>query len=281
MTLTLTVTRLTRRTAAVLCAAALGTTAVKIRAADATVTEREVTVATSDGAADAVLFYPGAGRGPWAAVILWHDQSGLRPVYREMGRRLAARGFVVLTPNAFYRSGHATGHELDSRTPEGRKQLAALRAAATDDGVARDGAAYVSYLDTLKQAKKGGTIGTVGYDLGGSYAFRIAAAVPDRIVAVASIHGLGVATTRPNSPHLLVPKTKASYFVVQSTDDDAREPEDKDEYKRVLDEGHLQGTVEVYPANHGFAVPGNPAYNKDSAERAWRGMVALLTARLK
>jgi carboxymethylenebutenolidase len=213
-------------------------------------------------------------------VILWHDQSGLRPVFRDMGRTLAAQGFVVLTPNAFYRSGKATGQELDTRTAEGRKQLAAFRAAATDDGVARDGAAYVAYLDTLKQTRKGARLGTVGYDVGGSFAFRIAAAVPDRIAAVASIHGLGVATTRPNSPHLLVPKTKASYFVLQSKDDDAREPEDKDEYKKVLAEGNLQGTVEVYPADHGFAVPGNAAYDADSAGRAWDGVVKLLKARL-
>src|SRR5690349_7320782 len=105
MTLTLTLTRLAQQLAAAACMAALSLTAARVHAADATVTEQDVTVTTPDGSADAVLVYPGDGRGPWSAVILWHDQSGLRPVYREMGRKLAAQGFVVLIPNAFYRSG--------------------------------------------------------------------------------------------------------------------------------------------------------------------------------
>jgi carboxymethylenebutenolidase len=271
---------LMRRTfVTVACAAALLVTVAVARAADA-VTEKDVVVPTADGSADAVLFYPSAGSGPWSAVILWHDLGGLRPVYRDMGRKLAAEGFVVLVPNAFYRSAKATGEELDMHNPEVSKRQMGYRAAATDDGIARDGIAYVAYLDTLKQTAKGKKVGTFGYDLGGGYAFRTAAAVPDRIAAVASIHGLGVATERPNSPHLLVPKTKATYFVVQAKDDDAREPTDKDDYVKVLAEGHLQGNVQVYPANHGFGVPGNAAYDAASAQRAWDEIVKLLKGQL-
>ena len=70
------------------------------------VVETDVTVTTPEGQADSALFHP-AKRGTYPAVLLWPDILGLRPVFREMGRRLAAQGYVVLVPNPFYRSKRA------------------------------------------------------------------------------------------------------------------------------------------------------------------------------
>jgi len=268
--------RATRRT---VIAAALLVAAMPALARTATVTEAEVAITTPDGTADAALYTP-SGKGPFPAVILWHDLAGLRPAIRTMGKKLAGEGYVVLAPNAFYRSTKATGEELDMRNPDIRKRQTEYRTAATDDGIARDAVAYVAWLETQKHVARK-KLGTLGVDVGGSYAFRTAAAVPDRIGAVASIHGLGAATERPNSPHLLVPRTKAAYFVVQSKDDDAREPGDKEDYKKVIAEGKLKGDVEVYPANHGFIVPGNANFDAASADRAWAGILGLFKASLK
>ena len=77
------------------------------------VTERDVSVKTADGAADAALFAP-AGKGKWPAVLMWPDILGLRPVFREMGRGLAAQGYVVLVPNPYYRAKKAPGREARS-----------------------------------------------------------------------------------------------------------------------------------------------------------------------
>src|SRR5690349_15856694 len=66
------------------------------------VIEKDVSVRTADGQADGALFYP-SGKGKWPAVLMWPDILGLRPVFREMGKRLAAQGYVVLVPNPFYR----------------------------------------------------------------------------------------------------------------------------------------------------------------------------------
>ena len=63
-------------------------------------------VPTPDGSADAALFHP-AGSGSWPAVLMWPDILGLRPVFRDMGRRLAAEGYTVLVPNPFYRTKRA------------------------------------------------------------------------------------------------------------------------------------------------------------------------------
>ena len=38
---------------------------------------------------------------------MWHDSPGLRPVMRDLGRRVAAEGYSVLVPNLFYRTARA------------------------------------------------------------------------------------------------------------------------------------------------------------------------------
>ncbi len=70
------------------------------------VVEKDVMVKTADGEADAAIFYP-TGKGTCRRCWSGRTSSALRPVFREMGRRLAAQGYVVLVPNPFYRSKRA------------------------------------------------------------------------------------------------------------------------------------------------------------------------------
>src|SRR5256884_902932 len=59
-------------------------------------------VKTPDGICDAVFIHPARGSHP--GVLLWHDSPGLRPVIRDLGKRIAAEGYSVLVPNLFYRA---------------------------------------------------------------------------------------------------------------------------------------------------------------------------------
>src|SRR6478672_11862334 len=114
----------------------------------ADVTETDVMVPTPDGKADAVLFHP-AGAGSWPAVLMWPDILGLRPVFRDMGRRLAGEGYTVLVPNPFYRTKRApvvTG-PFDFNDPKQRESIMSLRSTLTDAGIDKDAAAYISFLD--------------------------------------------------------------------------------------------------------------------------------------
>jgi len=259
-------------------AAGLATSA---NAAVAKVTEKNVTVTTPDGKSDAALFHP-AGKGPWPAVLMWPDIMGLRPVFREMGRRLAAEGYVVLVPNPFYRSKASPVVEgaFDFNNPESRKLLMGYRAAMTDEGVDKDAIAYLGFLDAQPQTAKRKKAGVQGYCMGGPLSFRTAAAVPGRIGAVGSFHGGGLATDTPASPHLLIPKTNAAYLVAVAQNDDARQPAVKDVLKQAFAAAKKSAIVEVYPADHGWCVPGSQAYNEASAERAWAELSKIYKARL-
>jgi carboxymethylenebutenolidase len=268
--------KMTRRGFAAIIASAsavAGTTAY----GQAKVVEKNVDVKTADGVSDSALFYP-EGRGPWPAVVVWPDIMGLRPVFREMGRRLASSGYVVLVVNPFYRSAKAAdivAANYNFGTPEGRAKLGGFRGAMTDAGVDSDAAAYVAFLDAQPQTDKAKKVGVQGYCMGGPLSFRTAAAVPARIAAVGSFHGGGLVTKDPNSPHLLIAKTNAKYLVAVAQNDDKTDPEAKNVLRKTFDDTKRAATVEVYPANHGWCVPGGGAYDAASAEKAWGELLTL------
>ena len=82
-------------------ALATGTTAD----AAVAVVEENVTIKTQDGTCDAAFIHPTTGAHP--AVLIWPDAFGLRPVMREIGKRIAGEGYSVLVPNPFYRVAKA------------------------------------------------------------------------------------------------------------------------------------------------------------------------------
>jgi carboxymethylenebutenolidase len=272
--------RLSRRAFGLMTAAAAGTPTAAL--AQAAVAETDVTVKTADGACDAVLFHPNA-RGKWPAVLVWPDIMGLRPAFRDIGRRLASQGYTVLVVNPFYRSAHAPviGDNFDFSNPEQRAKLTGYRAAMTNDGVDNDAKAYLAFLDAQPVTDKSKRAGVQGYCMGGSLSFRTAAAVSGRIGAVGSFHGgNGLVTDKPDSPHLLIAKTNAAYLVCQAQNDDASNPRMKDDLKAAFAAAGKTATVEVYAANHGWCVKGGQVYNEAEAERAWTNLSALYKANL-
>jgi carboxymethylenebutenolidase len=271
--------KVSRRMFGVLTAAAAGGVATGAYAAD--VVEKDVEVKTADGIADSVLFHP-AGKGTWPAVLIWTDIAGLRPAFREMGRRLAGQGYVVLVPNPFYRSvkGVVATPGFDFSKPEDRARVMGYRGAMTHAGIDSDAQAYVAFLDAQPQTNKKKKVGVQGYCMGGPLSFRTAAAVPGRIGAVGSFHGGGLTTKTPDSPHLLIPKTNAGYLVAVAQNDDKAQPDSKDILKAAFAEAKKTATVEVYPAAHGWCVKGSQVYNEAEAERAWAELSKLYKAKL-
>ena len=272
--------RLSRRGFGLLTVATAGLAAAPALA-QSNVVEKDVAVKTPDGTSDCVLFHP-VGTGTWPAVLIWPDIMGLRPAFRDMGRRLAGQGYVVLVVNPFYRSAKAPviDDKFDFGNPEQRARLMGYRGAMTDDGVDRDAVAYLAFLDAQAQTSKTRKAGVQGYCMGGPLSFRTAAAVPGRMAAVGSFHGGGLVTKNPNSPHLLIPKTNAAYLIAKARNDDAREPTVKDDLKAAFAAAGRPATVEVYPADHGWCVKGSAVYNEAEAERAWAALSAMYKTQL-
>src|SRR4029077_13547467 len=145
-------TSFTRRSVVLTISSVAAVAGLPTAALAADVTETDVMVPTPDGSADAVLFHP-AGSGSWPAVLMWPDILGLRPVFREMGRRLAADGYTVLVPNPFYRTKRApvvTG-PVDFNNKDDMAKLMSFKATLSDATADRDAAAFITFLDQQKQ----------------------------------------------------------------------------------------------------------------------------------
>ena len=245
--------------------------------AQAHVVQRNVNVPMATGVSDSALFYP-EGSGKWPAVLVWTDILGLRLVFREMGQRLAAEGYVVLVPNPFYRNAKApvVDGSFDFSKPADRAKVMPMAAALTADANISDAQSYVTFLDGQPQTDKNKKMGVQGYCMGGPLTFRTAATAADRIGAAATFHGGGLVTDKPDSPHLLIPKMKAEFVCAVADNDDKRDPTAKDKLKEAFAAAHLKAKVEVYEGcNHGWTVRGSQVYNEAGAERAWAELTAL------
>jgi carboxymethylenebutenolidase len=235
------------------------------------VTESDVTVTTPDGTADCYFVHPATGTA--AGVLVWPDIFGLRPAFRQMGKRLAESGYSVLVVNPFYRVKKAPTAEKGAATPI--QSLLPLAQALNEGTHMTDAKAFLAWMDKQTSVAKNRKVGTQGYCMGGPMALRTAAAVSDRVGAAASFHGGGLVTQMPNSPHLQVSKTKAQLLIAIAANDDMRAPDDKNVLKETFAKVNLPAEIEVYTGAHGWCPPDSGVYNEAQAEKAWSRLLAL------
>jgi carboxymethylenebutenolidase len=238
----------------------------------AAVTETEVTIPTPDGTADAYFVHPASGAAP--GVLVWPDIFGLRPAFRQMGKRLAESGYAVLVVNQFYRTKKSPAAENGTATPI--QQMMPLAQALNAATHATDAKAFIEWLDKQTAVAKNRRMGTQGYCMGGPMAFRTAAAMPGRVGAVASFHGGGLVRDAADSPHLQAAATKASFLVAIAENDDKRAPGDKDVLRETFTKAGVTAEIEVYEGGaHGWCPPDSRVYNEPLAEKAWARLLAL------
>ena len=272
---------LTRREFGTLSAGA-GLAALLPRAANAqAVTEQDVEVTTPDGVADCFFVHPASGTHP--GVLIWPDILGLRPAFRQMGRRLAESGYSVLVVNPFYRSVRSpvVPEGASFQDEDTRNTVIPLARALNADTHISDARAFVDFLDAQDAVDPDRKMGTTGYCMGGPITMRTAWARADRVGAGASFHGGGLVTDQPNSPHLLVAEMDAHYLFAIADNDDMEDPEAKNVLRETFDAAGLPAEIEVYEgALHGWCPPDSAVYHEAQAERAWSRLLVLFETAL-
>jgi carboxymethylenebutenolidase len=244
-------------------------------------TESEVSIATPDGTCDAYFVHPATGTAP--AVLVWPDIFGLRPAFRQMGKRLAESGYAVLVVNPFYRTKKAPTSSPDTNfeDPATRETLMGLMHTLTPESEVTDAKALTAWLDQQPSVDKSRKMGTTGYCMGGPLVMRTAATNPDRIGAAATFHGGGLVTDKPDSPHLLIPKMKAHFLIAIAANDDAKQPDAKGTLKAAFAQASLPANVEVYEGTkHGWCPPDSHVYDRNAAEKAWSELLTLFKSAL-
>lgn len=244
-------------------------------------TEREVSISTPDGEADALFIYPASGSH--AAVIIWPDIHGTRPAFFDMARRLAGSGYSVLAVNPYYRTfkGRLFQDGEYIRDPGAFDRVRPHRALLSPETVATDTRALVAWLDEQEVVDTSRGIGAVGFCMTGSWTLRAAAAVPTRVKAPVSFHGGGLVTEAEDSPHRLAGDITGGVLIAIAENDHEKEPDAKDTLIAAFDAAGVPAEIEVYnDAMHGWVPTDGRAYNPEQSERAWGRMLALFEREL-
>jgi carboxymethylenebutenolidase len=240
--------------------------------------EKDIDIPTADGAMNTFVVYP-EENAPFPVVLFYMDAPGKREELHDMARRLASVGYYVVLPNLYYR--RTRDYWLKERAEAGMAVMFEHMRATTTALNVRDTEAMLKWVETQPEAKRG-KVGAVGYCMSGPFVVAAAANFPDRIGCIASIHGAGMATDAPDSPHKLVSKVKCeSYFACAETDKWAPKS-DIDILEKALKDAKVPHRIEWYPgAEHGFVFPLRAGiFHKPSAERHWERLFDLFKRKL-
>jgi carboxymethylenebutenolidase len=245
--------------------------------------EQDLQLHMPDGTADAVLFSPDPSR-QLPGVLHFTDIASIREAHRQMARRLADQGYVVLMPNPFYRTGRPPVWDFPRKMGEPRtvQRMAELTGPLTPEARDRDVAAYVGFL-VAQPTVRPGSIGVVGYCIGGSMSLRTAAAAPHKVAAAASFHGGNLyKADDPDSPHSLLPKVKARLYFGHAVEDKNMTAEEIVHFEEALAAWGGKYQSQTYAgASHGWTVPDNPVFNPPQAERAFASLTQLFAETLR
>lgn len=245
------------------------------------VNEQKLALPTADGTIDVWLFEPQENQKS-PAVILNTDIKGVRETFLNMGRRLAAQGYLVIVPNLYYRI--AVAPVIDSHASlqdENYKQrFNELRAAISIPGLKADHKVLIDFLVNHPHVKPSNKIGIIGYCMSGAIALRVAADFPENIVAAASFHGGRLATDATDSPHLRAKEIRAKLHLGYAQNDASMSDDMIVKLESALSEAQVKVTSEHYQGRHGFAVADSAAYIPEVAERHWQNVYALLGSTL-
>ncbi|HWK85247.1 MAG TPA: dienelactone hydrolase family protein [Caldimonas sp.] len=241
--------------------------------------ERHLDIATADGAMNSFVVYPEEG-GPFPVVLFYMDAPGKREELHDMARRIAAVGYFVVLPNLYYR--RSRDFRLKERTEPAMAEMFALMATLGAATTECDTEAVLRFVDAQPEADAR-SVGAVGYCMSGPFVMWAAAAFPDRIGCIASIHGANMATDKADSPHRMAPKIRCeSYFACAEVDKWAP-PADIEKLQAALREAGTPHRVEWYPGvEHGFVFPQRAGiYNQAAAERHWERVFSLFARTLR
>ncbi|CDQ43013.1 dienelactone hydrolase family protein [Mycolicibacterium neoaurum] len=227
-----------------------------------------ITLETPEGTIDALVGTP-AGTGPWPGVVIVHDAIGYGPDKEAVSERVAAAGYLAVTPNLYSRGGRA------------RCITSVMRAALTRQGPPIDDImAARRYL--VDRTDCTGTVGIAGFCMGGQFALILS---PRGFAAAAPFYGTPL-------PKNLADTLRGACPIVASFG--AKDPLGRGApaaLNRAVADEQIDADIKVYPdAGHSFAnqLPAQAllrvtgfGYNDAVAEDAWKRVFTFFDAHLR
>tara|TARA_Y100001934_G_scaffold275806_1_gene371036 strand:- start:502 stop:1227 length:726 start_codon:yes stop_codon:yes gene_type:complete len=239
--------------------------------------ERQIEIKTPEGSMTTFEYHPEEG-GPYPVVFYLMDAPSIRPALKDMASRLASAGYYVLMPFLYYRDSPYKEFGTSDAEMHQRREL---MQGVTRDRMMVDAEALLAHAADNKMADTDGKIGAVGFCMSGPLVLGLAQRMPDKVAAIASVHGAWVVTDKDDSPHLDIDQIQAEVYFAWADDDPTATEEEREIMDTAMSAAGVNYRIDFMAgALHGFAPPGGERYNRGAAERHWEHVHALFRRNL-
>ena len=196
------------------------------------------------------------GEGPFASVLVIHENRGLNPYVEDVARRVAVAGFLALAPDGLAPVGGYPGNDDDGR---------ALQSSLDGDKLRQDMVNSARYLKG--HALSTGKLGATGFCWGGGTTNHLAVTLGDQLQAGVPFYGPAPAAAD-------VARIRAA-MLIHYAENDARVNAMRAEYEAALQAAGARYEMHTYPGTgHGFHNNSTPRYVEAAANLAWERTVA-------
>jgi carboxymethylenebutenolidase len=239
---------------------------------------------------DCYLAYP-AAKGRYPLVIVFMDVWGLREELFEMARRVAAKGYCCAVPDLFHRHGRL---DFERRHPDGRTvsfdalplevrqhmqtySRQVVRKTLVEDLTALFAASGSWPVST-------GPVGVVGFCLGGRAAFYAGQAFPEKVRAVACLHGtVLISDDAAITAHTQFDRMQGEVYCSFGECDSHAPPAIARKIQEMFAElGSAAYQAQIHKgAHHGYTMPDRDVYDAAAAERDWAAIFAMFDRQLR
>jgi carboxymethylenebutenolidase len=229
------------------------------------VVEEELSIATKDGQMGVYLARPKDEGVKRPAILLIQEIFGVNEHIRDVCRRYARQGYIVFSPDVFYREGAWTQLTDLSKLHD---KLALLK----EEEVISDLKAIVSEMAS-HELVLGEKIGVIGYCMGGRLSYLAAAVLPDTIKCAAVYYGGRIPHATPQFPTAPIERTKnikGAVIGFFAGLDKGIPREDVEAIDKALKEANVTHSIYYYPdADHGFFNDTREVFHLRAAQDAW------------
>jgi len=225
---------------------------------------QNVSFVSNGSTAHGYLAVPEAGTGPGLVVI--QEWWGLTAHIADVTNRFAAEGFVALAPDLF---GGRTTHDGD--------EAAQLMQSLPEGRAARDLAGAVDFL-LGHHAVTSGTVGAVGFCMGGGFVLVLAAQQGDRVSAAVPFYGV-LGGPAPDFGGMTADVLGHFGLRDETTTPDAV----RELALKIETETGRKPAIHFYDAGHAFFNDENllGTYSGDDAALAWDRTLTFLRAHVR
>jgi len=217
------------------------------------------------------------GDGTFPAMVLAHHMPGWDQWYRETTFKFAHQGYVTISPNLYFRSGHGTPEDVAAK----------VRAdgGISDDQAVGDLAGAMKHLRALQYVN--GKVGIFGTCSGGRHAYLTACRTKGFDAIVDCWGGRVVMPSDqltdkfPVSPLSYTKDLSCPILGLFGEEDSSPTPEQVKLHEEELKKHGKNYEFHMYPnAGHGFFYYDRPNYRQEQAVDGWKKIFSFLDKHL-